>query len=1178
MKEKIRVGFEGDFQFKEIEIAAGDPAPWDPSQKFSILGGRVPRLDGKAKATGEAKYPSDVRLPGMLYARILRCPYAAATVKSIDLVPGRTMPGVKAALALAEPGEKMRFAGQEVAAIAADTPERAEDAVRAIKVVYEPRPFVVGIDAARKPDAPLVFEGKAETKSSAGEVESRAKSLPRNGNVLGPRSTVRGNVEDGFRKADKVVETTYTTQVQTHTALETHGLMAHWEGDELTVYASTQGIFIMRDELAESLKIPVSKVRVLTDYMGGGFGAKFGPRVEGVAAARLAKMAGAPVRLFLERKEEQTATGNRPSSVQTIKLGATKDGKLTAMQLTVHGTGGTNGGTGTSGPIKNVYACENLKVEEYDVFTNAGPSTAMRAPGHPQGAFALEAAMDELALALGMDPLELRLKNDPSAVRREQFRVGAEKIGWKDRDARRKTNDPYVFRGVGFGAAVWYNTGDKGPRATVHIHRDGSTEVEHGGQDLGTGARTMIAIVAAEELGVPLENVSVSMGDTRLPFGPDSGGSSMTPSTAPTIRRAAYQAKLRPRAGDRPRVEGGSRVRLGRERPGQGQGRSEARRLLGRGLQAPAQPGRLGDRRARRQPRGRLEAVHDRRAVRRGSRRHGDRQGEGRARRRHPRLRRSDQRPHDREPDPGGRPPGRLLRALRGPGSRPRQRANAQPQRRGVQDRRRPRLPPDRRHARLGLGRNQQHQLGRHRRTVHRSDRGRDRQRGFARPRGADHEDSDHARGRARSGREGSGRPVMKPFTLVHARSLDEASRESARADAELKAGGVDLLDRMKEGFDNPTVVVSIAGVSGLDRIETGPPAKIGALATLASIAANPGMIKLYPALAAAAVGAATPQIRNMATLGGNLCQRPRCWYYRLEEFDCRKKGGSECFARDGENRFHAIYETDLLCCCVHPSATGTALSAYGASLDVVSTKGKRTLPIDQFFYRPTDDATRENNLKPGEIIESVSIPTLGPRDAGGLPEAQGEGVLRLASRRDRRRAVDRRRLDPERARLLRLGRAGALPLEGSGSRPQRLEARAGNREASGRGGGERREAPVAERLQGPTRAHRAGAGAPGGLRLNDDPLGPMRRFAKKNREADSEPDPFLCRYLRTKTWFAPDAFGEGDPRQSPSTAQYWCLRTMRPSGPDGDLVLPEACTDERVCFEPAVGKGGEDS
>lgn len=219
----------------------------------------------------------------------------------------------------------------------------------------------------------------------------------------------------------------------------------------------------------------------------------------------------------------------------------------------------------------------------------------------------------------------------------------------------------------------------------------------------------------------------------------------------------------------------------------------------------------------------------------------------------------------------------------------------------------------------------------------------------------------------------------MKPFTLVHAKTLTEASREAAKPDTELKAGGVDLLDRMKEGFDAPKVVVSIASVPGLDHIETGPPAKVGALATLASIAANPGMIKHYPALAAAAAGAATPQIRNMATLGGNLCQRPRCWYYRLEEFDCRKKGGKDCFARDGENRFHAIYDTDLLCCCIHPSATGTVLSAYGASLQVVSAKGKRTLPIGQFFYRPTETAEKENTLAAGEIVESVTIPAPGP-------------------------------------------------------------------------------------------------------------------------------------------------------------------------------------------------------
>ncbi len=545
MTEKVRVGFNGEFQTKDVSVSAGDPAPWDPSARLAIVGTRVPRLDGAAKATGEARYSIDVRLPGLLYARILRCPFAAATVKSIDLAPALKLPGVRAAVALAEPGERVRFAGQEVAAVAADTPERVGDALAAVVVVYEQRPFVVGIDAASKSNAPLVFEGQAQQKTSAGEVEERKSGLPRKGNVMGPRQSGKGNVEAGFKQAHAVVEATYVTQVQLHTALETHGLVAHWDGGDLKVWASTQGIFSVRDELAETLKIPASRIQVITEYMGGGFGAKFGARIEGVAAARLAKQAGAPVKLFLDRKEEQMATGNRPSSIQWIKAGATKDGKLTAMHLIARGTGGTNGGTGTSGPIKNIYACENLKVEEYDVFTNAGPSAAMRAPGHPQGAFALEATMDELAARLGMDPLEFRTKNDPSEVRREEFRIGAEKIGWKTRDARRKTDDPAIRRGVGVGAAVWYDTGGTGPRATVSINRDGSAEVEHGVQDLGTGSRTMVAIVAAEELGLPLDKVSVRIGDTRMPFGPASGGSTTTPSSAPTIRRAAWQAKQR---------------------------------------------------------------------------------------------------------------------------------------------------------------------------------------------------------------------------------------------------------------------------------------------------------------------------------------------------------------------------------------------------------------------------------------------------------------------------------------------------------------------------------------------------------------------------------------------------------------------------------------------------------
>ncbi len=544
-KAKLRLGFNGKFEEKEVEIAANDPAPWDPSRKFSILGTRVARLDGVAKATGAARYSIDVLLPGMLYGKILRSSHPAAVVKSLDLSAAQRMPGVKAALAIVKPGEAVRFAGQEVAAVAADTPERALDAIGAIRVAYETRPFVVDPAAARKTEAPLVFEKKVETKTSAGDLPSAAKQLPRNGNLQGPRASSKGDIEQGLRQADAVVEGTYTTQVQTHTALETHGVVARWEGDELTVWASTQGIFSVRDELAEVLGVPKSKVHVVTEYMGGGFGAKFGARTEGVTAAKLAKEAQAPVKLFLDRKEEHLATGNRPSASQWIKASATKDGKLTALHLVVHGNGGTNGGTGTSGPLKNVYACDNVKTEEYDVFTNSGPSAAMRAPGHPQGSFALEATMDELAGKLGLDPLEFRMKNDPSEIRREEFRIGAEKIGWATRDARRQTHDPAILRGVGVGAAIWYNTGGTGPKATVTVHRDGSAEVVQGVQDLGTGARTMVGIVAAEELHLPLSKVAVRIGDTRMPYGPASGGSTTTPSSAPAIRAAAYQATRR---------------------------------------------------------------------------------------------------------------------------------------------------------------------------------------------------------------------------------------------------------------------------------------------------------------------------------------------------------------------------------------------------------------------------------------------------------------------------------------------------------------------------------------------------------------------------------------------------------------------------------------------------------
>jgi xanthine dehydrogenase YagS FAD-binding subunit len=214
----------------------------------------------------------------------------------------------------------------------------------------------------------------------------------------------------------------------------------------------------------------------------------------------------------------------------------------------------------------------------------------------------------------------------------------------------------------------------------------------------------------------------------------------------------------------------------------------------------------------------------------------------------------------------------------------------------------------------------------------------------------------------------------VKNFVLLPVRSLAEAARETAKPNTLLKAGGVDVLDRLKEGLDSPERIVSIAHVPGHDGIVVGSPTRIGTLATLAKIAAHAEILKSYPALADAAGEAATPQIRHMATLGGNLCQKPRCWYYRSAEFDCRKKGGKDCFALEGENRFHAIFDTEI-CCCVNPSATGVALLAYGARLETISPRGKRTIPIEEFFTLPTRDVLRENVLGPGEIVETVVIP-----------------------------------------------------------------------------------------------------------------------------------------------------------------------------------------------------------
>jgi xanthine dehydrogenase YagR molybdenum-binding subunit len=536
---KVKAGIPSDIKTLEVEAEAGDIKPWDLDSKLRIVGGRHPRLDAPDKVTGRAKYTYDISLPGMLFAKMVRAAVPAADIESIDTSAAEALAGVKAVWTT--PSRKVRFAGQDIAAVAAVSPEVAEDAARLVKVSYDEKAFVTDLRKAMDPAAPLVFEGEKPEGGS------------RKGNVSGPnaprRGGSKGDVEKGLQEAAVRIEETYFVPTHTHSSLETHGVIAQWEGEHLTIHASTQGVFTVQEGAAEAMGIDRKNVTVLTEHMGGGFGSKLTASATGsaflVAACTLAKKAGAPVKLMLDRREEHLCTGNAPSALMTVSLGAKSDGALTAIHYRSFGSAGIADGAGTSGPAGAIYpSCPNVKLEDNDVFTNAGPSAPLRAPGHPQGAFALESGMDELAFKLGIDPLELRRRNDPSPVRRLQYDQGAKAIGWERRNEKPGSPSGPRKRGIGMANGNWYVIArGSGVSAEVRLHRDGSVEVLQGAQDIGTGFRTAMALVAAEELGVKPKDVRMRIGDTRLPLGPGSGGSNTTNTVAPAVRLAAREVR-----------------------------------------------------------------------------------------------------------------------------------------------------------------------------------------------------------------------------------------------------------------------------------------------------------------------------------------------------------------------------------------------------------------------------------------------------------------------------------------------------------------------------------------------------------------------------------------------------------------------------------------------------------
>ena len=499
-------------------------ASWGEASESRLIGKRVTRLSGKDKVTGKAKYTFDINRPGMLYGRVLRSEVPHATVNGIDTRAAEALPGVKAVIPLIEVGKKLRYQGQEIAAVAAETDDIAKDALRLIQVDLEELSFVVTEADAMAEGAPQIREDW-------------------NGNQSNPNIREEGELEAGFQEAAIEVEATYHTAVQTHVCLETHGHVAEWEDEQnLIVWASTQAVFGTRNDFAQHFELPANQVRVITEHMGGGFGSKFGPGVEGHAAAELSRITGKAVKLMLTRKDEHLVAGNRPSMTQHVRAGATSDGRLIAYDMRGYGTGGISSGAGFQAPY--VYHVPNFRTERVNVAVNAGNQRAMRAPGHPQGAFAMDCLMDELAEKLGMNPLEFRRINDTSEVRQAQYTLGAQEIGWHRRNNVPGTGTGAKKRGMGLGSGRWGGGGGRGTEARVTINADGTVEAVTGTQDIGTGIRTAIAIIVAEEFGLAPTDITVKVGDSEpgLPSG-GSGGSQTTASVAPVIKTAAAAAK-----------------------------------------------------------------------------------------------------------------------------------------------------------------------------------------------------------------------------------------------------------------------------------------------------------------------------------------------------------------------------------------------------------------------------------------------------------------------------------------------------------------------------------------------------------------------------------------------------------------------------------------------------------
>ena len=476
------------------------------------------RLDSPEKVTGKAKYTTDYYLPRMLWAAYVRSPYGNAKVTKSNVDAAKAVKGV---LEVEMTKQEGRYHGDRLGHVCAESRAALEQAMSALALTCE----------------------------VAGPVRSRLDESRTPMEKLPPPERNEKEADAALSSSDLVEEATFQTQVQTHCCLEPHGVTVDFKGDTCVAYGSTQGTFSVRDELAQILGMRPDQIEFHCEYVGGGFGSKFGAGPEGALAARMSKKYSRPCRAICTRKEEQLDTGNRPGSVQYMKIGMAKDGKLKGGRVVTWGSvgpggaGRASGGGGGGGGVRNPsrYNFGPVAKQHEDVPLNGGFPRAMRAPGHPQAMFAVELMMDHLAKKVGMDPLQFRILNETSDVRKEMLKAGAELIGWTNRKPDGSAAGP-IKKGYGIGAGDWGN-GRGQATITVNVYRNGTIEVLSGAQDIGTGYRTMIGDVVRTHLGLPRDVLVVKVGRSDYPEGPGSGGSVTSRLTAPRAFMAADLAR-----------------------------------------------------------------------------------------------------------------------------------------------------------------------------------------------------------------------------------------------------------------------------------------------------------------------------------------------------------------------------------------------------------------------------------------------------------------------------------------------------------------------------------------------------------------------------------------------------------------------------------------------------------